>query len=740
MLLNTFGVVVRFSVRLFSTVAFISGVVSAQSPAPAKTPPRPDTDVVKISTNLIQLDVTVVDAKGKIVSDLRSDEIEVYENGEKQKITNFSFVSANRTIEQKNSDAAKKSDPREPGVPVPTAALRPEQIRRTIALVVDDLSLSFESAYYTRRALKKYVDEQMQDGDLVAIIRTGAGIGALQQFTSDKSMLYAAIERVKWNPSGNGKMTAFAPMEPSFADRVRAAGGEQNPDEPGNLAASEGAFEDFQSSNYSTGTLGALRYIVGGMSELPGRKSVILFSEGWYIFERDEHGFTKSGNVANFLNRLIEDANRASVVFYTIDSRGLAYTGLTAADTLTTGSAEGGTPLPGPQAYSAALSQRAAQLFDTQAGMTTLAEATGGFSVKNNNDLSGGVRKVLEDQSYYLVGYEPDSDTFDAERRKFNKIEIKVTRNGATARYRSGFFNVADKDRPALANTPLPPIHQLRKALMSPFAVNGISLRMNALFGSDPSGPFVRSLLHIPAQDLKFTDDSDGSKKVQFDVWAASFGDNGSLIDQITKTYSLSIRPDGYKKVLDEGILYHFTFPVKKPGGYQYRVAIRDPQGGRVGSASQFIQVPDLKKGRLTASSIVIENVPAKNWEKLMDPKAEAVRSTSTVDTALRQVKLGSILRYGFEIYNAKLDPSRKPSLQTKVRVFLDGKLILDGNSMPVDLRGQTDMQRIAVSGALSMGDKMLPGDYILQVIVTDALAKTKYSMTSRHVQFEAVP
>ena len=73
-----------------------------------------------------------------------------------------------------------------------------------MALVVDDLGLSFESAYYVRRALKKFLDQQMQPDDLVAIMRTGGGIGALQQFTSDKRQLYAAVEKVKWNPSGRG--------------------------------------------------------------------------------------------------------------------------------------------------------------------------------------------------------------------------------------------------------------------------------------------------------------------------------------------------------------------------------------------------------------------------------------------------------------------------------------------------------------------------------------------------------
>jgi VWFA-related protein len=704
----------------------------------AKPSPPPVPDVVKISTNLIQIDVTVVDARGKIVTDLRPDEIEIYENGEKQKITNFSFVSSGRAVTQNNKAENKKAADKIE-VPAPTAVLRPEQVRRTIALVVDDLFLSFESAYHTRRALKKFMDEQMQDGDLVAIIRTGAGIGALQQFTSDKSMLAAAIERVKWNPTGNAGISSFAPIRPSFGDQVRAEGGELNPGEPGNLASGQASFDDFQTSAFATGTLGALRYIVEGMSELPGRKSVILFSEGWNMFERDEHGFSQTGRVASYLAKLIEQANRASVVFYTVDARGVVYTGPTAADQLTVPSASGGTPVPGPRAYSAVMSQRGGQLFDSQAGLSTLAEETGGFSIKNNNDLAGGVRKVLEDQSYYLVGYEPDADTFDAQKRKFNKIEIQVTRPGLTARYRSGFFNVADQAIARPAADSRSPGMQLQRALMSPFAVNDISLRLNALFGSNPAGAYVRSLLHIRAQDLKFTDEKDGSKTAVFDVWAASFGDNGAPVDQIRKTYTLTVKPAGYQKILDEGFIYFFMFPVKKPGGYQYRVAIRDTQAGKAGSASQFIQVPNLKKGRLTTSSMLIESLTKQEWDKLVDPNGGVVRSDTTLDTALRQVKLGTILRYGFEVYNAKLDATRKPTLQYRVRMFLDGKLILDGTPIPVDLTGQTDMERLIVSGALGLGDKMLPGDYVLQVIITDTLAKTKQQIATQHVQFEAV-
>src|SRR5436190_8344073 len=96
---------------------------AAQAAKPSPKPTPPDDDVVKISTSLIQIDVSVTDKNGKAVTDLKPGEVEVYENGEKQKITNFSFVSSEqpREVKQKQPDKA--------GIPVPAQTLRPEQIR-----------------------------------------------------------------------------------------------------------------------------------------------------------------------------------------------------------------------------------------------------------------------------------------------------------------------------------------------------------------------------------------------------------------------------------------------------------------------------------------------------------------------------------------------------------------------------------------------------------------------------------
>lgn len=710
---------------LVCAVLFVSNVFS-QTAKPTPAPqPADDEDVVKISTSLIQVDVTVTDKNGKVISDLKPEEMEIYENGKKQDISNFSFISnIKKTAETPAENGKDKIN-----VPIPLRNVNSEQVRRTIALVVDDLTLSFESVYFVRRALKKFVDEQMQDGDLVAIIRTGAGIGALQQFTTDKRQLYAAIEKVKWNPAGNGKIGAFAPLE-AVNSLPQTGSEEEESDSLQNEAETE--LNNLRESIFATGTLGAVNFIVRGMQELPGRKSVMLLSDGFRLFTTSNSGFLESSRVLDLLRRLVDLANRSSVVIYTMDARGLQTTGLTAADNTDGRNAE---------QIEQSLSNRRAELFDTQDGLRYLAQQTGGISVVNNNDLSNGISRMLDDQSYYLIGYQPDEETFDPKTRRFNKLVVKVTRSGARVRYRSGFFGVSNE---AIANKPstnMTPAQQINNALTSPFAVNDISLRLNALFGADVKQQvFIRSFLHIKGDNLTFTDTADGSKKAVFDVIAVSFGDNGMIVDEISKTYTITAKEDVLKVIRTNGFVYDFTFPIKKSGAYQLRVALRDTVSGKVGSANQFVEVPNLKKERLTVSGIILENVSLKEWQSRSEgkPPAESISDPQTA-TSLRQFKRGTILNFGTQVYNAKLDAARKPKLTYQTRIFRDGKQIFEGKPQPVSEQNMLDPGRISVSSTLSLGAEMPLGEYVLQMVIIDNLAKEKRKIASQFVQFELI-
>src|SRR5437588_8699674 len=557
---------------------------SRQQPQPTPSPAEEsDEDVVRITTNLVQFDAVVTDKKGNPVTDLRPEDFEVYANGRKQPVTNFSYIS----VEAGGPTTTSPTPPPRPAdktaPPVPPARLRPGQVRRTVALVIDDLGTSFESMAYVRRALKKFVDEQMQPGDLVAIMRTSGGMGVLQQFTSDKNVLYRAIERVRWNPMSRSGVSAFAPMEALPPGQDNTGGDSSNNGSVNNngnrsSGTDSGAGTDadeFRDEIFSVGTLGALNFVVRGMGELPGRKSVIMFSDGFTILDREDPA--KRQRVLENLRRLVDLANRASVVVYTVDARGLPYLGLTAADDAT-----GRSPLQ----IQTMLDKRSQNYLDTQEGLHYLAEQTGGFFVHDRNDLSGAVRRVLDDQKgYYLIGFRPDESVFDKikGRLRFNALQVKLKRPGLHVRTRSGFLGITDAEaRPARHTR----VEQLISALASPFASGDVPLRLTSLFGGDVvKGSFVTSLMHIDMSNVVFTDEPEGWHKAVLDVVALTFGEQGQVVEDINRTETVRVRKEAFDIVRREGLVYTMQVPVKKPGAYQLRVAVRDAQAEKLGSA-----------------------------------------------------------------------------------------------------------------------------------------------------------
>lgn len=742
--------------RVFSLVfytlfllMFLSLRLAAQNAAPTPTPTPKQDDVVKISTNLIQVDISVVDKKGKPVSDLRPDELEVYQNGKKQTLTNFSFISAGRASAKSVSTGNQGVSTGKDSLILPPVALPPSSVHRTIAIVVDAINLSFESVHFTQKALRTFVDEQMQEGDLVAILRTGGGVGALQAFTVDKRLLYAAIDRIRYSAMGTGGITAMAPIEASSKEIIDTGMGTMfSAEEEARIAAFLETARDARASDISSGTLGSLHYVIDGMKGLPGKRSVILFSDGFRLLERDQRGMLptaaganrnappapakpsawQSGTTLIIARQVIDEANRSGVVFYAIDPRGMQPGTLTPSDIA---AARG----KSVKDLRTAVDERRDEMWESQNGLNFLSRETGGFLVTNSNDPSLAVSKVLEDQSYYLVAYVPDVDTFEA-ADKYDKLEIKTSRKDATARHRSGFFaEPAAKSKPISTTDKEPsPVEEMKEALFSPFPVSGIKLRLNTLWGRDTgNSSYVNTLIHVDARDLKFMEETDGSRSAAFDVLAASFGINGLVVDQIAKRYTITIPPEQLQKTLADGFVYHFKFPVTKPGGYQYRVAIRDAANGHIGAGGQFVLVPDLRKREVVLSTIALEDMSLEDFQR------SSITTDPTTDTAIRRIKLGRVYRYSVEIYNAALDAAMQPNVETKVRVFREGKLIMDGPPKRFDPAGQADMGSLRFFGALAIGAQMEPGEYILQIVVIDHVSKEKRLIASQFVQFEVI-
>jgi VWFA-related protein len=720
----------------------------AQEAGPVPVAPQEaqadEDEVVRITTNLVQVDAVVTDKDGNQVTDLKAEDFEVLEDNRSQAITNFSYISAAGAGEVETSVAPRVA---KSGVPtMPAAPLRPEQVRRTIAMVADDLGLSTGSISFLRRALNKAVAEQIQPNDLVAVLRTAGGIGVLQQFTSDKRLLYAAIERVRWNGiisrADSFEAISAAPID-KFGAGMVAAGGGLGPSLMGEDKTEKMLKQNkaLREAVYTFGTINALTYIIDGLRNLPGRKSILLFSDTFKYTEENKEE----------LHRLADHANRASVVIYTMNTRGLQTSGITAADA-TSG-------LTGPE-LDAKLAERYSNISAGQSALTFLSSQTGGLDIHNTNDLSGGLKRILDDQKgYYLIGYRPDKSTFKNGSR-FHDIRIKVKRPGLIVRSRRGFFGEEDKKK---QDVPRTRSEELLSAMTSPFRASGIDLRLTTLFDNNPNaGSFMRSLLHIDARALKFETSKDGWQTAKIEVAAMTFNDAGKVVDQVTREETIQVRGGSYQRLLRNGLVYSFDVPVKKAGNYQLRVAVRDPLTKLVGAANQFIEVPDLKKNQLTLSGIYMRGVePVAKAAGASNAKASSTSNTGGLlskppeideatgtgalpdaqpGAAMRRVRRGMALEYSFSVFNASLDQStRRPLLQTELILFRDGEKVLTRNVKPFAAAIETSARQLAGSGQLELGADLAPGEYILQVIVTDPLTPEKSRTATQWINFEIV-
>ena len=678
-----------------------------------QTRTTPPTDaVIRINVNLVQIDAVVTDKHGKPVTDLQASEFEVLQDGRAQTITNFSFLAAHPGDGTAPAQVARPDQKRQAAPP--PAVLKIAQIRRTMALVVDDLGLSFDSISRVRLALHKFVDREMQPGDLIAVIRTGAGMGALQQFTSDPHLLHAAIDHVRFNAFGRVGVDSFTPMgsEPRMANA------------DAEMARSN--FMAFRQDISTNGTLGAIRFVLDGLRDLPSRKYIVLFSENLLVFNR-QAGLP----VDALVQHLTDTANRASVVIYSIDPRGLQVHSPTAADDTRNSS---------PRQVAAVPMRRSAEEFYSRDGMVALAAGTGGMFLRDTNDLDGAVREVVRDtEGYYLIGYHPDSSTFERKggQALFHKVTVRVKRAGLQVRSRSGFFGAPDRES---QGTPVGRESEILHALRSPFSASGIHVRLTPLFSNTPeTGSYLRTLLYIDAKDLQFTDQPDGFHQAVVDVVAMTFGDSDQAVDTTTRSYTVRASSRLYEEALKQGLLYSVAFQVKNVGAYQMRAVVRDANSAKLGSASQFIEVPDIELGRLTLSSITLREQPPQAGQGAGErAEGQVADANPEGSEAVRVFRPGSSIQYSYHIFNAQAESGKAPVLESQTRVFHDGKPFYAAAFTALDMVGKMgDPKRLDSGGSMKLSEKFPPGDYVLQIVVTDKLAKEKYRTASQWMDFE---
>jgi len=700
---------------------------------------KPADDVLRITTELVQVDAVVADKNDQVIPDLKLSDFSLYENGKRQELKFVEYVGADSKARVDGNIAAAVTGDSDVARNVSAADLR-----RVFAFVVDDLTIPHEDMSTVRSVLSDFVDQRMGADDLVAIVRVVGGTGLLQQFTSDKQLLHRAIDQLM--PSNNpysafnrmSGLTRFDPMD----FMAGGGGGEIGGHAPPTNSTAPAIDDEVSLDGYTRGSRALFSLTVAGnvidsMKSLPGRKNMVLFSGGLPIFESSQSQISIDGapitiqetsslsTGVNYLLRLLTDrASRAGVAINTMDVRGLKASRGVSSFTDPGNEAKSGL---GRFDSGGATFGRAPELaiFDNTGldtltghqGLEALSDATGGITVVNTNNFGEGLDRVIQRTSYYVLAYRP-TEPFDG---KFRKLQIKVDRPGAKVYTRVGYVAKADASEKTLTKE-----QTIIRAAMAPLAKREVDVSGAIQYRFIPQNRAVIDVnLQIDTSKLDMKQAADGKYQTSLDLVGFVINSLGKTEAGFSETLNANLSPDEYKRALISGLGYTGRVELA-PGSYQLRVAVREAAMGKLGTLSRYLEVPDMTKKRYTASSVFLHSVAP----------ASGAKAQPTPLTALRQISRKDDLRFSVVVYNAKLDKD-KPQLSTRLTISRPDKIVFQGPIEGVDLRGGDASQVIRI-GQIGLS-KLSPGHYLLTLEVTDTLADKKNQTVVRSIDFYVI-
>ncbi len=566
--------------------------------------------VIGTGTTAIVVDVIVRDGKGNPVTDLRKEDFELYEDGERQDVGDVTIGGdRNATRDAANPRAA------DPAAAVPvlpstgTPAAAPAQ--RFLALVFDRLSPEARALAY--KGAMAAVDS-LQDQDFVAVYLIDLSLATIQPYTNDRETLRGAVreaasratavfDRTATRAIAGAEVAALGDAHPSVpfvasAESrgrpvdTRGAGGPQRV--PAFLTVGvEELWESMARDQQGYATTNALLAITSTLGRLPGRKTVVFFAEGVAI---------PPAVLPHFRN-VIATANQGNVSVYTVDAAGLRVHSKDqeiGREVTAMGSAGITLSPTGENMSSLRMMERNEDVLrkDPRTSLTLLARDTGGFLVENTNDLAKAFRQVDADRrSYYLLTYSPRKADFDG---KWRAIEVKVPNRRVTVRARSGYLAV----RGASAMPVLAYEGPALAALDRRPAPAEIPVLASALVFPDGQRNRIALVAATGASALRF-DVQGKTYTADFTILARLMRADGEVVRKGSQPYRLT----GPVEQLDatrRGQILFFRQPALDPGTYTLEVAVHDALASRAGVFRAPFVAATGAPGSLQVSSLVL--------------------------------------------------------------------------------------------------------------------------------------
>jgi hypothetical protein len=273
--------------------------------------------------------------------------------------------------------------------------------------------------------------------------------------------------------------------------------------------------------------------------------------------------------------------------------------------------------------------------------------------------------------------------------------------------------------------------------MQSPFASGSLRVRLTALYSQTRANrPCINALLHFGAGQLTFSKDPDGWLKSPVEIVAGLYDINGQQVEFVDRIWTLQIKESSYEKMKKNGISFLMNIPVKESGSYQMKVVMRDIKTGQLGSAMNFVEVPDIRKKKLALSGIVL--AADQSAAKAPEDQEEGIIEDSGLNgtPAVRVFEPETAISWAYQILNARADKDNKPKLQMQIRLFHEGREFYSRKPLEMAMGAQGNSKRMIAADQLKL-KQLPPGYYVLQVAVTDMLADEKDRMAVQSIDFE---
>jgi VWFA-related protein len=690
---------------------------------------EPEVPIFRGGGLTVLVDAIITDKKNRVVTDLKPEDFILYEEDVEQQIDRIELYRANVRRDITSTTSTDILQP-EIGLSDFSAQVVREQ-RNIIIIVLDYATTEYIHQNLVQEAAIKYVNENLQSNDFVAVFGLGASFGLLQDFTNNKELLIEALKvrdmrgqtLASMQPSGPpveaiaGEVISDTTLEISGSSPQEIAASAQAAQQEGSelarLAISmriQRAFHNmgsFVKEREARGVLTAIRAIAQGVESIEGRKTLILFSEGFVIGPHLEY----------VLERTVNLANRANLAVYSVDSQGL----------LNKNSNPGGElySIGATQGYGNVMSGRRIDatgghsLFDRakevgsdvrDSALRYVSVSTGGFAIRNTNDLHIGLERIDQDiRSYYLLSYRPQNQEFDG---NFRNIRIEVRNPDYTVRHRTGYLAV-----PPGSEVLTPEEYKLFRAVEKAEISMGLDADFYlSSFIAEGNKHNVLVSLEIPGEAVEFKEIETENQPIfqtEIEVIGILRDVEGRALLRFGTPMTHNFTKEEVQVLKDGGLSFNNQLELTS-GDYSIQMLIRDLNSGRNAISERSIHIPE-DSSSLQLSTIVLskEVQPSEQQSGFL-----IVENSAVLPSAGRKFRNGENLIYYFEVYNFELQ-GNLPDLTASIAIVRPGQVPIQ---LPgIELNRRFDDGKVRLSKFVQLSG-LHPGTYFFETKVTDRL------------------